>query len=207
MLLNLKLPNGGGVSVTYRETKEDKGVKDTIDWTVTSSENVHPDLINSVDELKEYLAKCFGMNSILVLANSKGLDTKESKAFKDVKKIIQNVHQEQMKKINMTGIAVSGQIENDKDKRSVIIKGTQLMDNKSKCALNSPRIKLNNNQFMFEGDVKDILDKIEEEVLAYLFDGKKAQIELFTVEDKKLSKDFIDGKMKKVADLPKEEAA
>lgn len=193
-LTKVKLLKGGGLEATYREQDTVKGITDSKDWTVKNSINPHPDLVSAIESLKEYLAKCYGMDTAVVLSRSKGLDKKDTDAFKVVKKLIENVHNEMLKKIDITGIAISGTIENDKDKRSVIITGTQLMENNSKTALNSPRIKLNTDQFKFEADVQEIVDLISDEVAEYLFENKQAQLDMFAPpKEEKLSNDFIEG--------------
>jgi len=196
-LTKVKLLKGGGLDVTYRKQDTEKGITDTVDFNIKNTTNPHPDLVDAIHELKVYVSKCYGMDGAVVLAKSKGLDKKDGDAFKVVKKLIENAYNETLKKIDVTGIAISGSIEDDKDKRAVIITGTQLMSNNSKTALNSPRIKLNTNQFTFESDVQDIVNKISEEVCEYLFEGKKAQLELFVEPKEELSDDFKEGKIGK----------
>jgi len=196
-LTKVKIIKNGGLDVTYRETKTDKGITDTIDINIKNTVNPHPDLVDKIGELKEYLTKCYGFDDVIKVAKSKGLQKGQMDAFKKVLETIENVHKEQMKKIAITSVSINGVVENDKDKRSVVISGTHLMENNSKTALNSPRIKLNTNQFKFEADVQDIINDLSEEVSLYLFDGKKAQLELFG-ENKKLNQDFIDGKISKI---------
>lgn len=185
-LVKIKILKGGGVDATFREKQTVKGTTDTKDWNLKSSENAHPDLTDKINDLKQFLAKCYNMDAMIVLANSKGLDKKEKDAFKIVNKTINNVYLENMKKIEVTGLSITGEVEGDKDGRSVCITGTQLQENKSKTALNSPKIKLANDQFKFEADVQELVDLIQEEVYDYLFNGKKAQLSMFneTKEEK-----------------------
>jgi len=199
-LAKVKLLNGGGLEAHYQEVNEKKGITDTKTFQVKDTINPHPDLIEKVNELKEYLSKCYGMDSMLVLAKSKGLDAKVKTAFKTCLEVIENVHSEQMKKINITGVSISGEIDGDKDKRSVVISGTMAQENGSKTALNSPNIKLNNDQFKFEGEVQDIVNSLTEEVQAYLFEGKKAQLEMNFEPKEGLSEDFKKGNISKVED-------
>lgn len=194
-LTGVKLIKDGGLEATYRDQKTDKGITDSIEVLIKNTVNPHPDLVNKINELKGYLAKCYKMDSMIVLSNSKGLSVEHEKAFASVQKVINNVYNETMKKIAITGISLNGEIEGDKDKRSVVITGTQLMDNGSKTALNSPRIKLNSNQFMFEADVQEIINSISDEVEEYLFNNKKAQQDLFDKPEEKLSESFIEGKI------------
>lgn len=182
-LTKVKLLKGGGIDVTFRETIISGGVTDVKDWNLQNSENPHPDLVDKLNELKQYLAKCYNLDLIVNLAHNKGISEKEQAAFNVVKKIINNVYLENIKKLDVTGIAISGEIDNDKDKRSVIITGTYLQENNSKTALNSPRIKLGNDQFKFEADVQELVNDIEEEVSLYLFNGKKSQLSMFDNQD------------------------
>jgi hypothetical protein len=198
-LIKLKLLNNGGVEITYREQNKVGGITNTIDWTTKSSINPHPDLNKKVDELKQYLAKCYDLDSMVILSTSKGLKVKDEDAMKQIKGLIADVYNQNLQKIDITGIALSGEVDGDKDKRSVVITGTKLQHNGTKTALNSPRIKLANSQFNFEAEVQEIVELIEEEVKEYLFENKKSQPELFdTPKEEKLSKEFIEGKMQKV---------
>ena len=53
------------------------------------------------------------------------------------------------------------------------------VSNNQKTAINSPRLKFNTETFGFEEELEAIVADIENEVYAFLFKGKKAQLELF----------------------------
>ena len=53
------------------------------------------------------------------------------------------------------------------------------MSNDQKTAINSPRLVFNTKTFGFEEELEEIAADIETEVYAFLFKGKKAQLELF----------------------------
>lgn len=197
-LSKVKLVKGGGIDVTFRESTQSKGITDTIDWNTKNSVDPHPDLVSKIGVLKEYLAKCYKMDALLVLSKSKGLDKKDKDAFKVVSKVVENVYNEMISNIEITGVSITGQMEDDKDKRSVVITGTMLQENGSKTALNSPRIKLANDQFKFEAYIQDIVNELEEEVIGYLFEGKRAQLEM-AFEEEKLSDEFVAGNLQKVS--------
>ena len=200
-LSKVKLVNGGGIHISYQEKNEVKGITNTVDWDTKNSDNPHHDLVNKIEELKEYLAKCYKMDSLLVLSKSKGLPKADKDAFKIVAKVVENVYQKMIENIAITGVSITGEMDGDKDKRSVVITGTMLQDNKSKTALNSPRIKLANDQFKFEAEIQEIINDLDEEVIAYLFEGKRGQLDMFNPpKEEKLSQDFIEGNMKKVED-------
>lgn len=187
-LSKIKLLKGGGVEVSFSETITKDGITDTKNWVLKNTENPHPDLVDKINELKIYLAKCYNLDLLVNLTKNKGLTHKEEEGFKAVEKIMNKVFFEQLKKISISGVSINGEIDNDKDKRSVVIMATQLMENGSKTALNSPRIKLANDQFKFEADVQDIVNDLQEEASAYLFDGKKAQLSMFDEVPENLKK-------------------
>lgn len=197
----VKIVKNGGLETMHRDTHTEKGITNTVDVIIKNTVNPHPDLINLVNDLKPYLAKCYQMDAFVTLAKSKGVDAKHKKAFKEVLELIENVHKINMDKIAITGVAISGVIEDDKDKRSVIITGTMMQENGSKTALNSPRIKLNTDQFKFESDVQEIINDLSTEVFQYLYEGKAAQLDLFATDDKKTEKKVKDGDLKAVKDV------
>lgn len=178
-LSKVKLMKGGGIEIHYREQTEVNGITDTKDWKITNTINPHPDLTNKLEELKQFLGKCYGMDAFITLSKSKGLDKAQKDAFKSVALVMNNVQATNMEKMAITGVSIRGEVENEKDGRSVVITGTMEQENKSKTALNSPSIKLANDQFKFEADVQDIINDLDEEVMAYLFDGKKYQLDAF----------------------------
>lgn len=207
-LSKVKLVKGGGLEVHYTETVREGDITDKVNWITKNTINPHPDLVKKVNELKDYLARCYGFNGIKVLMDSKQLKPAEQKAFGSVSTLIYAMVKETMKKIDITGVAIAGEIDGEKDKRSVVITGTMLQENNVKTALNSPRLKMNQDLFKFESDVKIIIDDLEDEVFAYLFENKKAQLGLFD-EPKEavapLGENFKAGKLKKVEE--QEEAA
>jgi hypothetical protein len=196
-LSKVKLINGGGLEISYREIVRDGAITDKIDWTTKNSINPHPDLVKKIAELKPFLARCYGLNAIDVLRNAKSLSAAEKKAFETTGGLIDRMTKEILDKIAITGIAISGEINGEKDGRACVITGTMLQENNVKTAINSPRIKFNQDVFKFEGNVQDIVNKIEEEVNEYLFENKKAQLDMFASQEQKLSEDFVKGDIKK----------
>ena len=178
-LVKLGRLKSGGLSLSFIEhvEKEDGGIKNN-EWTTKNNDVPHPDLLNALHELKEFLARCFGAYDINFIRESKSLDAKGKTAFKAVKKYLDNMFNESNKKITINGFSVSGQIEGEKDKRGVVLSGTMGQVNGTKSSINSPLIKFNQDVFKFEDQVKVIVDKIEDEVALYLFENKKAEPEL-----------------------------
>ncbi len=178
-LVKLSRLKSGGLSLKFIEhvEKEDGGIKNN-DWTTKNDDVPHPDLLNSLHDLKEFLARCFGAYDINYIRESKALDAKGKVAFKNVKKYLDNMFKESNNKIAINGFSISGQIDGEKDKRGVVLSGTMDQVNGTKSSINSPLIKFNQDVFKFEDQVKVLVDKIEEEVALYLFENKKAEPEL-----------------------------
>ncbi len=198
-LSKVKLIKGGGLEVHYTESVRDGDITDKLSFAVKNTINPHPDLVKKIEALKDYLARCYGFNGINVLMDSKQLKPAEEKAFDKVRNLIDVMVKETMKKIDITGVSINGEIDGEKDKRSVVISGTMLQENNAKTALNSPRLKMNQDIFKIESDVKIIIDDLEDEVFLYLFENKKAQLALFDEpEPEPLGENFKKGKMEKV---------
>jgi len=203
-LTKVKKMKNGGIEGSFSNTKMEKGITNAEEWNFKNTENPHPDLTERMDQLKVYLTKCYGMDSVVILSNSKGLTAGAEQSFKKVKNLVDGAYQQILNKIDINGLSISGTKEDDKDNRSVVIIGTQLMENGSKCAINSPKIKLSLNTFSFEDELEEIVDAIEDEVAAYIYEGKKAQLDMFGGETI-ISEDFKKGNLKAVKE--EEEAA
>ena len=80
-----------------------------------------------------------------------------------------------MKNIEVRGVSFSGQDDNV----GIVLTGLFTVSNGQKTAINSPRLKFNTEKFGFEEELEEIAADIETEVYAFLFKGKKAQLELF----------------------------
>ena len=179
-LRKIKLTNKGGVEIDFAIENRADGQLLTDTYSFTSDSAPHPDLIDAVKELKPHLAQCYGVVSYKDFELIKSLTDKEKKSLKDLKKVITAMANKGMEVINMTGCSIHG----DDDSRAVIINGTRTQANNSKTAINSPRIALKNNTFGFEESVKKIIEKINDEARDYMFNNKRAQLEIPLEEEK-----------------------
>ena len=57
-------------------------------------------------------------------------------------------------------------------------------------AINSHRIKFDVTTYGFEEDIEDIVDDLHDEVYAYIWEGKSAQLELFAANGDDDSEDL-----------------
>lgn len=184
-LTKAKLIPNGGIQVYFTGIKKDKTITHTEEWEHTNTANPHDDLTDKFEQLKPFIAECFGMDKIVVLSNSKGIGADSEDAFNKVKPLINDTYQQVIDKIDVFQIKITGSIDDDKDNRSVVISSKMEMENGSKCALNSPAIKLNLLKFGFEEDLQEIINGISEEVQRYLYDGKRAEPSLFDQQEEK----------------------
>ena len=102
-------------------------------------------------------------------------ETDDFKANKKQNETARNFADELLQKIEVRGISLSGQDDNV----GVVVTGLLEVFAGQKTAIISPRIKFSNINYGCEEELEDIISRIETEVYAFLFKGKKAQLELF----------------------------
>lgn len=163
-LSSVKVAKNGGLNLSYDfrevvgdETYQDKEAKE-------SSKIPHPDLTNLLKSLVPTVATVFGyyrMKASVEKTNPK-VDLKDSL-------------NELLSDINVTGIHLSGNNEN----AGMIISATFKTQGNQKVAINTHRIRFTDKVYGFEEDLEDVVENIEEECFKYLFEGKKAQLQLF----------------------------
>ena len=101
--------------------------------------------------------------------------TPEFKATKKQTDIAAAFAKECLDNIEVRGVSLSGQDDNV----GVVLTGLFTISNNQKTAINTPRMKYNVEMFGFEEELENIVCDIENEVYEFLFEGKKAQLELF----------------------------
>jgi len=133
----------------------------------------HPDLIRLRDTLREYLVKAYHLGT--------GYEVAIKYLKGEQKKIAEDGMIDLYDKVEITGISIGG----DDQLRGVVISGKIQSFNKSKCAMNTPRIVFSSEKLGYELDVEGQVELIEREIYKYLFEGKKAQKDLFDDDKKK----------------------
>jgi hypothetical protein len=174
-----RIKKSGGLDIQFIEHVEEDGLVENKDWSLKHEAVPHNDLLDGLYDLKQYLAACYGMLDVSTVMKAKTLQAGAKAAFKTVSPHLEKMIAERLMKLEINGYSVSGSIQGEKDKRAVIILGTFTHANGSKTALNSPLIKFNQDEFKFEGDVKVIIDNLEDEVKQYLNGEKRNAPELF----------------------------
>lgn len=169
-LSKVKLLKDGGLDVHYEVTEVVGNESYTNKYHVESAKDIHPDLRDCFDRLRPIMGRIFNITSFLSM-----VETSDFKATKKQSELSRDFADEMLKNIEVRGVSFSGQDDNV----GVVLTGLFTVSNNQKTAINSPRLKFNTETFGFEEELEEIVADIENEVYAFLFKGKKAQLELF----------------------------
>lgn len=169
-LSKVKLLKDGGLDVHYEVTEVVGNESYTNKYNVLSAKDIHPDLQDCFDCLRPIMGRIFNITSFLSM-----VETSDFKATKKQSELSRDFADEMLKNIEVRGVSFSGQDDNV----GVVLTGLFTVSNNQKTAINSPRLKFNTETFGFEEELEAIVADIENEVYAFLFKGKKAQLELF----------------------------
>lgn len=169
-LSKVKLLKDGGLDVHYEVTEVVGNESYTNKYHVLSAKDIHPDLRHLFNDLRPIMGRIFNITSFLSM-----VETSDFKATKKQSELSRDFADEMLKNIEVRGVSFSGQDDNV----GVVLTGLFTVSNNQNTAINSPRLKFNTETFGFEEELEDIAADIENEVYAFLFKGKKAQLELF----------------------------
>ena len=169
-LSKVKLLKDGGLDVHYEVTEVVGNESYTNKYHVESAKDIHPDLRDCFDRLRPIMGRIFNITSFLSM-----VETSDFKATKKQSELSRDFADEMLKNIEVRGVSFSGQDDNV----GVVLTGLFAVSNNQKTAINTPRLKFNTETFGFEEELEEIAADIENEVYAFLFKGKKAQLELF----------------------------
>lgn len=173
-LSKVKLLKDGGLDVHYEVTEVVGNESYTNKYHVSSAKDIHPDLRELFNDLRPIMGRIFNITSYKSM-----IATPAFKATKKQMEIVDLFADECLKNIEVRGVSLSGQDDNV----GVVLTGLFTVSNNQKTAINSPRLKFNTETFGFEQELEFIVNSIEYEVYGFLFEGKKAQLELFGEDD------------------------
>jgi len=172
-LKKVKRLKGGGLEINYevvdtvgQETYYDEAQK-------KSSKEPHPDLVAILRSLGAEVGRILKLNTISLVVGEK--DFNASAAQKDY---AERAATNMFNTVRVNGISVTGTGEN----KGCKILAVYQPDSMQALAVN-PQIRFNADMYGFEGDVEDKLEALEKECYAYLFEDKKAQLEIFDEDD------------------------
>jgi len=201
-LMSIKLPTGGGLSVKYQESTKDKSITNKDSIEIESPADAHSDLTDKIAELDDYVADIYQMKTLQKTLKLKTEFTaKEETAADSLNRVIDNVNDYVMSKIDVTEFKISG----EGAARSVVLSAKLEIGNKSSLSLKTPSIRLTGNKFGWEEDLDARIDAITEEILLYLFDGKRAEADLFTETSGKIQSEESKDKEVSEEKIPEEE--
>lgn len=169
-LSKVKTLKNGGLDVHYEVTETIGNESYTNKYHVESAKDIHPDLRDCFNRLRPIMGRIFNITSFLSMVG-----TSDFKATERQNELSRDFADEMLKNIKVRGLSFSGQDDNV----GVVLTGLFAVLDDQKTAINSPRIKFNTKIFGFEKELEEIAADIETEVYAFLFKGKKAQLELF----------------------------
>lgn len=169
-LSKVKLAKDGGLTADYEINEVVGSETYHNEYQAKMLNDLHPDLQNLFKKLRPIMANLFNVDSCKTLAAKK-----EFAATDEQKQLADEFANDAATKIEMRGVSFSGTDEN----RGVVLTGLFEFANGMKAAINSPRIKFANESFGFEIELEEICTKIEKEVYEFLFENKRAQLELF----------------------------
>jgi hypothetical protein len=166
----VKTVAGGGLDVTFKVDEACGAEIYTEDYHLTSGKEIHPDLRKLLDALRPIMARVYHLSFFRSL-----METEEFKATKKQKELAETAYKEVENCIEVSGISLSGSGDNV----GVVISGKFKADTNQIMAINTHRIALAGEKYGFEEKLEELTGQIETEVYAFLFKGKKQQMELF----------------------------
>lgn len=170
-LEKVKLAKTGGLDVHYSVNEKLGAEFYSNKYHIMCSKDVHPDLRKLFSKLNPIVARVFNMDSFVTeVIESAGFDATDSQ-----KELAKDYAEACVDRISVRGISISGKDEN----QGVTIAGVYETDELIKTSICTPKINYATEVFGFESELEDIVYDIEDEVYQYLFEGKKAQLELF----------------------------
>lgn len=173
-LSKVKLVANGGLDVIYEVTEVVGSESYCNKYHIECAKDTHPDLKNAFKELVPIIARVFNITSFLSV-----VEMQDFKANKEQLNKCREAAEELLNNIEPRGISLSGKGDNV----GVIISAVYTCAEDRKAALNTPRLNFNTLCYGFEEELENLCSIIEREVYAYLFENKKAQLELFDGDD------------------------
>lgn len=170
-LEKVKLTKTGGLDVHYSVNEKLGTEIYSNKYHIMSSKDVHPDLRKLFSKLNPIVARVFNMDSFV----TEVINSADFNATEEQKDLAKYYAETCVDRISVRGISISGKDEN----QGATIAGVYETDELIKTSICTPKINYATEVFGFESELENIVFDIEDEVYQYLFEGKKAQLELF----------------------------
>lgn len=166
----VKLKKDEVIDLNYDVTEVIGQESFTNTYHMESAKSVHPDMRELFKRLNPIMARVLKLTSFQSVVSSP-----DFKATAKQVKAAEVYSDELTAGVHVFGLSYSGKGDNVK----VVLTAMYSVANNQKVVINSPAIRIEGESWGFEEELNDIAAGIEGEVYAYLYKGKKAQLELF----------------------------
>lgn len=137
---------------------------------IESQETPHPDMLRLLKSLRPMMARIIKQTAFKSV-----LESPEFKATAKQKEFGETYAEKLLEDIEIRGFSLNGSGDNN----GVVITSVFTVGNGQAISINSHNIKLSVETYGFEDVLESVLMDVESEVYDFLFNGKKAQLELF----------------------------
>lgn len=161
----IKLQEDLGVFAHYKEKVRKDENEYWLDKSVKSMIHRHPDLSNVADKMSLHVARIYGILGI-------GLYKEESDMNKSEKQHLQDT----LDSIHIISISISGEEES----QGCVISAKRNVLGKKTIIMNTPFITFSDDMYDYSYELGVICKELSDEVYAYIFDRKFAQLEIFS---------------------------
>lgn len=169
-LSKVQLRGNVGIKVNYEICESVGDVEYTNKYKVESIQEIHPDMKHLFSCLVDVLAdtcNVYNLVDTVCLSKFEATDEQRAIAREKLESIIEGM--------TIKSITLSGKDDN----AGCIISGEMEVIGGLKATVISPRLKYNEEIFGFEHELGEVLIALQKEIYAYLFQGKKAKLEVF----------------------------
>lgn len=169
-LSKVQLQGNGSIKVNYEICESVGGIEYTNKYKIESTKEIHPDMKHLFACLVDVLADTCNVYKLVdTVCLSKFEATEEQKA------IAREETEATTERITVKSVTLSGKDDNV----GCIISGEMEVKHGLKATVITPRLKYNEEIFGFEHELGTMLMSLQKEIYAYLFQGKKAELEVF----------------------------
>lgn len=169
-LQKMRLTKTGGLDVHYTIADDDNNVNR---YHVENVTTPHADLTGVLRDLTPIVAIVFGMNQAQRMTSAESFGATEAQ-----KGEARRWAESYCDCIDVRGVSISGKGES----KGVVIHSIYDYTITSRCSLSTPKLNYMTEVLPYGADLLFLLMKLEDEVFAYLFKGKKAQMSIFGEE-------------------------
>lgn len=168
-LSKVQLKDNGCIKVNYEICESLGDIEYTSKYKIKSTKEIHPDMKRLFDCLVDVLAdtcNVYKLVDIVCLSKFEATDEQKAIAREELEATIEG--------ITVKSVTLSGKDDNS----GCIISGEMEVRHSLKATLITPRLKYNEEIFGFEHELGTMLTALQKEIYAYLFQGKKAELEV-----------------------------